>query len=270
MKAVDDLGRCVALARRPEKIVSLVPSITETLWAFGAGPRIAGVTRYCIDPPEARRAPRVGGTKNPDCDAILALEPDLVLMSEEENRLEDFRRLEGSGVAVFVSMPRRVEDVVGWALRLGELVECADAARRLDVEIREAADEVRAGVVAAGPPALVFCPIWKKPWMTFNADTYASSVLDVCGGRNVFADAAIRYPKVELEEARRRRPELVLLPDEPYPFGARDLADVAPLLAPGGPARRAGIVDGQALSWYGARTPRGLRVMREAILGGNG
>ena len=264
----DDQQRPVLLEHPPQRIVSLVPSISETLWHLGVGSSLVGVTRYCIDPVEVRALPRCGGTKNPDCEKIVALQPDLVFMSEEENRREDFDLLVSRGLRVFVSFPRRVDEVADWVRRVGSVVARVDPAeslaREIEVEVRRLA-----AATAGVDRTRVFCPIWKNPWMSFNADTYVQPMLEVCGADNVFAEAPQRYCEVTLDEASARTPALVLLPDEPYPFSARHLVDVEPLIQPRGPAHAARVVDGRALSWYGARTPAGLRAIRQSILGGH-
>jgi ABC-type Fe3+-hydroxamate transport system substrate-binding protein len=268
MKVIDDRGHDLSWRQAPRRIVSLVPSISETIWHLGVGERLIAVTRYCTDPPAVRSLPTCGGTKNPNCEQIAALRPDLVLMSEEENRIEDYQWLQARGIPVFVSFPKRVNEVGGWISRLGRAVDCSVAAEALAAEVDRAVAAVQERTARRPRPLRVFCPIWKKPWMTFNADTYADDVLRVCGGENVFADVGQRYPVITLVEAAARAPALVLLPDEPYPFGDKDLPDLRDLLPPGGPARAAHVVDGQALSWYGVRTPRGLAIIEEALFGG--
>lgn len=264
----DDRGQAFTCAEPPQRIVSLVPSISETLWHLGVGERLVAVTRFCTDPPEVAALPRCGGTKNPDVARIAALHPDLLLMSEEENRIEDFHTFVGQGLRVFVSFPRGVADVPDWIRRLGAVVACEAAAERLATAVETTARRLDREV-AGTRRCRVLCPIWKRPWMTFNADTYAHSVLAACGGDNVFADAHERYFSFALDAVPPRDPELILLPDEPYPFSTRDLPEIEVLMQPRGTARAATIVDGQALSWYGWRTPSGLRVIRNAIAGGN-
>jgi ABC-type Fe3+-hydroxamate transport system substrate-binding protein len=268
VRVADDRGRELRWDTPPRRIVSLVPSVSETVWRLGAGDRLVGVTRYCTEPPEARGIPRCGGTKSPDLDRIAALEPDLVLLSEEENRLEDFDLLVAGGTPVFVSFPRKVDQIADWLRRLGRAVACEAAAEAAAVEVEQSLRDLRARVARRACRPRVFCPIWKRPWMSFNADTYTHAVLEACGAENVFAAEEARYCNVTLGEAAARRPDLVLLPDEPYPFAEKDIPDLGPLLAPRGSAGRVRIVDGQALSWYGARTPRGLRAIEDAVCGG--
>ena len=218
------------------RVVSLVPSVTETLLAWGVSP--AACTRFCEQPD----LPHVGGTKDPDVAAIVGLAPDLVVMCVEENRREDAggpgRRRRGDGVAVDRRGGRRgagVADAGGAGRRRGR-----DARRR------------RAG---AGPPvARAFVPIWKRPWMSLAGGTYGSSLLAAArGGQRVrrCRPGGDRYPTVTLDEARARRPDVVLAPSEPYPFAERHvplLEEVAPVV----------LVDGQDLFWWGVRTPAAL------------
>jgi len=251
---------------RPRRIVSLVPSLTELLFALGAGDAVIGVTRYCTEPADRVEAlTKVGGTKTPNLRAILDLAPDLVIMNVEENRREDFEALQSAGVPLFVSEPKTVADGIALIARLGAAVGEPERGRTL-------ADEQAAGVAAvhadvarrAQPPIRYFCPIWKKPWMTFNADTYAHDVLRVAGGENVATDRPQRYPEVGLVAIAARAPEIVLLPDEPYPFRERDLPALA-LLAetPALAAGRVHLVDGKALAWYGPRIAAGVALFAE-------
>src|SRR5262249_30801378 len=132
---IDDLGRSVELVAEPQRIVSLVPSLTETLFAIGAGPAVVGVTRWCVEPAASvATVPKVGGTKNPDLARIAELAPDLVVMNAEENRREDFTALVDAGLTVFVTEPKTVADGVRSIVQLGELSGRIDRAARLAEE----------------------------------------------------------------------------------------------------------------------------------------
>jgi ABC-type Fe3+-hydroxamate transport system substrate-binding protein len=225
----------VTAAAASPRVVSLVPSVTETLLAWGVAP--VACTRFCEQPD----LPHVGGTKDPDIDAIVALAPDLVVMCVEENRREDADALAAAGVRTASLAIDGLADVPP-ALRMLAGLTGAEAA---------AAEDVTAADAALGelPPTRLraFVPIWKRPWMTLAAGTYGSSLLASVGVANVFADATTRYPTVTLDEVRARRPDVVLAPSEPYPFGERHVPlfdDVAPVV----------LVDGQDLFWWGART----------------
>ena len=210
------------------RVVSLVPSVTETLLAWGIEP--LACTRFCEQP--ALR--HVGGTKDPDIAAVVALRPDLVVVNDEENRREDADALVAAGLDVHVVVVRAVHDV---APALAEL-----AAR--------AGVRFEAWTLPEPRPVTrrAFVPIWRRPWMTLNADTYGSSVLRLLGVENVFADAVERYPTVSLEDAVARGADVVLAPTEPYPFGERHVAELS-AVAP------VELVDGKDLFWWGVRTP---------------
>jgi ABC-type Fe3+-hydroxamate transport system substrate-binding protein len=252
----------------PPRIVSLVPSLTEALFSLGMGDRVVGVTEYCVHPAEAVAAlPKLGGTKNPDVAAIVALRPDLVLANREENKRRDVERLEAAGVPVWVTYPRTV---VEGARLLRELAE--RGGRRAEiaslVEPLEAALE-QARAQRPARPTRVFCPIWKRPWMSVGRDTYADDLLTVCGGENVFgARDERRYPLVTEEEILEAAPEVIVLPDEPYAFGPRDAAELGRLEVPAARSGRIHLIDGTLVSWYGPRTRRAIETLRPLLTGG--
>ena len=223
------------------RVVSLLPSTSETLIAWGITP--VAVTRFCEQP----GLPTVGGTKDPDVAAIVALAPDLVVMDTEENRREDADALTAAGMAVHVTRVHSVGDV-------------ASALEGLAAAVGDGAFEAPASDEAApgSRRRLAFVPIWRRPWMTINDDTYGSSALAAAGIDNVFGDHDERYPTVTLEEVVSRRPDLVVAPSEPYPFGERQRAEletVAPVV----------FVDGQDLFWWGVRTPAALDRLAAAL-----
>jgi len=247
------------------RIVSLVPSLTETLASWGLIDRLAGRTRYCVAPSGAiERVETVGGTKNPDITRIRELHPDLVVVNREENRREDYDELIAAGLRVHVTHPRSVEEAAEMLEELGRAVGVPERGAELARRCRAARD---AAVAARGgaPPVSAFCPIWRNPWMTFCDATYIGDVLTVGGMRNVFGETRGRdFFEVELEEVRRREPELVLLPDEPYVFTEKHARELETL----GIGARHVLVSGKHLSWYGSRMPFAIeqisRVARRA------
>lgn len=249
---MDALGRAMVLAGKPRRIVSLVPSHTETLFALGAGQRVAGVTRYCTAPAEAVASlPKVGGTKRVRVDRVLEIGPDLVIANKEENRREDIEALAARGIPVYVTHPRTVAEGIDSIEVLGSLLGSEEAATRIVNPLRARLEELRRREPTR--TRRVFVPIWRDPWMTIGRDTYIHDLLALAGGENVFADLPDRYPTVEIDEVARRGPQIVLLPDEPYAFGESDRAELSrgPLAALDPGAIR--LVDGQLLSWYGPR-----------------
>jgi ABC-type Fe3+-hydroxamate transport system substrate-binding protein len=238
----------------PDRIVSLVPSLTEALFAFGAGERIVGRTRYCLWPPRAvGKVPTVGGTKKVDVDRVLELEPDLIVAVREENSRENVEKLEEAGVPVFVGVPESVEGAIDLLWELAERVEAPRSEAVLD-PIERVYGRLRN---ETGGTRRVFVPIWKRPYMSVGSDTYVHDVLETCGGENVCGNST-RYPIVTLEEVEAAQPEVVLLPDEPYPFCAEDLPEFYALDIPAAHEDRIHLVDGKLLTWYGPRMASSL------------
>lgn len=264
MQFVDELQRIIDVPTPPRRIVSLVPSITETLFAFGIGERVVGVTEYCTHPPdEIAKITKIGGTKNPQLEAILALSPDIVIVNDEENRQEDFTWLTEHGLTLYVTAPRTVADGIEMIEKLGEVLDCQTTSDPLVARLRAVYERVT-NEFDQGPRLRVFCPIWRKPWMAFNADTYADSMLWCCGGENIFREKAERYFSTTLEEVAALAPDVVLLPSEPYPFTTKHFQFLKSLADT--PAGRAGhfyCIDGMALCWYGPRIADGLEQLSE-------
>ncbi|HTY80033.1 MAG TPA: helical backbone metal receptor [Candidatus Bathyarchaeia archaeon] len=257
---LDALGDSLTLPAPPRRIVSLVPSVTELLFALGAGPAVAGCTVFCTEPAEGvATKPRIGGEKNPRLEAIRDLGADLVVANVEENVRGDVETLRSWGIAVYVIYPRRVVDGIRLVRELGELTGHADEGRRMAADLLGALEASRLQLQGR-TPRRVFYPIWRRPWMTISRDTYAHDMLHVCGGLNVFAGSETRYPEVTLEEVAQRAPEVILLPDEPYRFRRAHLADFD---AHGDvPAVRFGrlhLIDGKLATWYGPRIAQALR-----------
>ena len=250
----------LVLPAAPRRIVSLVPSITEILFALGRGDAVAGCTVYCTEPAEGvAGTARVGGEKNPRLDAIRALGADLVVANVEENLREHVETLRGWGIPVYVTYPRTVAAGIRLVRELGEVTGAAERGAAIAGELEAALARAQAARGAAGRRR-VFCPIWRKPYMTIGRDTYAHDMLAACGGDNVFADRPGRYPAVTLEDVAAAAPDVILLPDEPYRFRRVHVADFAAY--PAVPAVRDGrvhLIDGKLLTWYGPRIAAALR-----------
>ncbi len=239
----DARGKPFELEYPPKRVVSLVPSLTETLFDLGAGDEVVGVTEFCVFPENLDR-PRLGGTKNPRVDAIRALRPDLVHMNLEEN-LERHARAIEEFTPVFVTEPKSVADVIALITTLGEI---HDRKQRANEIVREIETEL------ASMPRRQFtfaCAIWKRPWMWCGGDTYVSNLIECAGGRNVLA-AEKRYPARAPESVKA---DVIFLPDEPYVFTEADAREFD--------ARVIGPFPGHLFTWHGTRTLLGLRFLRE-------
>ncbi|HXQ56316.1 MAG TPA: helical backbone metal receptor [Actinomycetes bacterium] len=261
-QVTDARGASVGLPDRVERVVSLVPSLTEWLVVAGVGERLVGVTDWCLEPADALAGlPRVRGTKNPDLAAIRRLEPDLVVANAEENRRLDVQRLEAALTAVFVTMPTTVAGAVAELRDLAAAVGDLPGAAALDAEaVAAVADAYHR---RPGRRVRYACAVWRDPWMWLGRRTYAADLLGLAGGEPVLDDPASRYPRLDPGALAALGPEVVLLPSEPYEFAAADAEEVAATF--GGP--RVELVDGRALTWYGPRIPAALASFRQ-LLGG--
>nr|WSY56193.1 helical backbone metal receptor [Streptomyces sp. NBC_00886] len=233
------------------RVVSLVPSLTEAIAATLPG-ALVGATDWCSHPPHLD-VTRVGGTKNPKLDPILALAPDLVIANEEENREPDLTALREAGVEVLVTEVRDVPQAFRELTRVLDACGAPPRPRWLD-------EAQRAWERLPSPErrTTAVVPIWRRPWMVLGRDTFAGDVLARLGADNVYAAHEDRYPRIPLEELRAAAPDLVVLPDEPYRFTADD-----------GPEAFAGLpcalVGGRHLTWYGPSLAEAPRVLSEAL-----
>ena len=280
--------RALHLNTPPERVVSLVPSLTESLFDLGLGQSVVGITDFCIHPSDQlSELKRLGGPKNPNIAEIIALEPELVLVNQEENTRQTVTALEDAGLAVWVTFPKTVRQCLDVLWAIVGIFRNQESAVRLQtlekgVEWAEAAQADR-------NPRRYFCPIWQQPeqtgisWMmTFNKNTYMHDLLRLAGGLNIFAqrqrlypleaDLGLvqaqesgerdrRYPRVTLDEIRKAEPEIILLPSEPFAFTKTHRQEIETLLERT-PAVREGwifMVDGSLLTWHGTRLARSLQ-----------
>jgi len=238
------------------RIVSLCPSLTELVFDLGLGEDLVGITDYCVHPAGGVASiEKVGGTKTPAVERIADLRPDIVLLNEEENRREDEATLTGAGVRCLTTFPRTSLETAEMVRTIGAALERRQEAERIagDIEQRTAhvVDQARGRTTIRWAYL-----IWRKPWMSVNADTFSSALLDQAGGRNVFAEREARYPQIALDELRAADPDLVLLCTEPFPFAEQHIEELA--RDTGLASERFVIADGEYLSWHGSRTPAGV------------
>lgn len=244
----------------PQRIVSLVPSHTESLYDLGLPDRVVGRTRFCVHPkPWVDSIPVVGGTKDAKLKRILELKPDLVLADKDENPKALIESLEDAGVAVLWSEIDSVPDAAQFLEQLGERCGVPDTAHLVAESILRTLLQVHN---ASEPVLPVFCPVWYAPWMTFNRTSYCHAMLEAAGLHNVFGDAdGTKYFEIAADDVAQSEAEWTLLPTEPYPFHKRREEVVTSDLGRAGGPGRVRIIDGEALTWFGTRTLRGLREM---------
>ena len=265
----------------PQTVVSLVPSMTESLFDLNLGGRLLARTDYCIYPEDKVQAvPTLGGTKNPDIQRIIALAPDIVISNQEENRKEDVEALRAAGITVWLTFPRTVADVFKILWDTMYLFDETSMSARVRL-IEYTYDWVSniSAAKEADDPTTVFVPIWHDPLMTINANTYMHDLLRVVGGTNVFAERErryplkadigeadayaaddpraagrdTRYPRVTWDEVQAAQPDVILLPSEPFHYSSEHLPAFEQLDVPAAHNKRVHLVDGSYLSWHGTR-----------------
>jgi ABC-type Fe3+-hydroxamate transport system substrate-binding protein len=237
---VDDLGEPVPLSGPPARVISLVPSLTEAIEASRPG-LVAGATDYCTHP-VGLDVPRVGGSKYPDVDAVLALRPELVVANAEENRPEDVERIRADGIPVWVTAAApSVPDGLGSVRRL-----LTQGLSIPEPDWLLAAENAWRDVPPARTTAVI--PVWRRPWVMVGRDTFAGDVLRRLGVANAYAADRERYPRPAIEAVRAKlaggEADLVVLPDEPYEFTEDDGPDAFPGV-------RCVLVSGRLLTWCG-------------------
>ena len=264
----DDLGLPVSIPEAVSRVVSLVPSLTETVASCAPG-LLVGATNWCTHPGDLA-VTRIGGTKNPDIDATLALSPDVVLANEEENREPDLDALRSAGVAVWVTRIRDLPEALS-SLRRMITMACRQPS---PAWLGAAASAWQALPATGSPPApgslpapsrlpalsslAAVVPIWRRPWMVLGRDTFAGDLLARLGVRNVYAGHADRYPRVDINDLRTAGADLVVLPDEPYRFTASDGPEAFP-------GSRTALVSGRHLTWYGPSLTVAPAVLRRQL-----
>jgi iron complex transport system substrate-binding protein len=208
----DMTGREVVLAAPPARIVSLVPSVTETIFALGGEARLAGRTDWCDSPPAARDKPSVGGMINPSLEAIATLKPDLVIATDEGNREETAVQLRRLGIPTYLVHAHRVAEMLDMIARLGALVQRPDAVAPLVESIQARIDEVRRRVAGRRPPRVLYV-LWPEPLIVPGRASHITELIDLAGGRSITATVGESYVRLSLEAAVARAPDVIILAD---------------------------------------------------------
>lgn len=234
--------------KRPQRIISLVPSQTELLASIGLDERVVGITKYCIHPVHWQSEKVViGGTKNVDIEKIKSLQPDLVIANKEENIREQIELL-SQYCPVYVSDVHGLNTALEMILHVGLLVGSLMQAESLVHEIVLAFENLKKLMPATEKTLKIAYLIWRKPYMACGENTFINDMLQRCGWQNVFADKG-RYPSVTPEDLQQAAPDVVLLSSEPFPFAQKHIDELQVYL----PDTPTVLVDGEMYSWYGSR-----------------
>lgn len=235
------------------RIISLVPSLTELLIDLGLKKQLIGRTRFCINPAKhVLEIEIVGGTKNPNIEKIIKLKPDFILANKEENRKEDIDEL-SKHAEVHVTEIGTISEALLVIHELGNLFERKLEAGKLISDTNELLENRPKNRLLSTAYL-----IWKDPWMTIGKDTYIHDVLDTYRLENVFGRRS-RYPKTSLEELVEKNPDIILLSSEPYPFKEKHAEELRAVL----PAAKIELVNGEWFSWYGSRMPKSFKWMNK-------
>jgi ABC-type Fe3+-hydroxamate transport system substrate-binding protein len=228
----------------PQRIVSLVPSLTELLYALGLEEEVKGITRFCVHPAAWKQQKAIiGGTKQVHVNQVQALQPDLVIASKEENVKEQIEAI-AAFAPVWVTDIGNLEQALEAIEQLGQLCHRQQQARQLINAVMGGF----AGIPAPDTPIAAAYLIWQNPYMTVGGDTFIHDMMQRCGLQNAFGNTR-RYPVVTLEELAQSDCKVVLLSSEPFPFGEKHVAALQQQL----PRKLIYLVDGEMFSWYGSR-----------------
>jgi ABC-type Fe3+-hydroxamate transport system substrate-binding protein len=240
----DQTGHTIQLARKPQRIISLVPSQTELLFDLGLNEEVAGITKFCVHPQQwFNNKTRVGGTKHIKMDIVHQLQPDLIIANKEENVKEQVEELSGQ-YPVWISDVNTMEDAYEMITQVGALTGKERNALTLITKIKAKFASLVTG--NSKPKTAYF--IWQDPYMTVGGDTFIHTMLEAAGFDNIFKQLN-RYPEVSIDYLRNAGCELLLLSSEPFPFKQKHIDELQPHL----PGTKIILVDGEMFSWYGSR-----------------
>jgi iron complex transport system substrate-binding protein len=263
--ARDMTGRELTLAAPPKRIVSLVPSVTEIVYALGAERLLVGVTDFCDFPPEARTQPKVGGMVAPSLEAIVALKPDLVIATTEGTREDTVTQLSRLKVPVYLVTAHQVADVTSLITRLGELTGSASSAGPLVTRLEQRIEAVKKAVGPLARPRVLYV-LWPEPLIVPGRGALVTELIQIAGGQSLTADDPDAWPRYSLEAAVARSPEVILLANHGAGTGAVEVEKWRRLASL--PAVRSGrllSVNGDLMHRYGPRFVDGLEQLARAI-----
>lgn len=253
----DQTGHSFQLNKKPERIISLVPSQTEFLFDLGLENSIIGITKFCIHPKElTKKIQKIGGTKTLNLDLIISLNPDLIIANKEENTKEEIEFLK-SNFPVYISDIYTLSDALKMMKDIGEITNKSTEAKEIINKINSEFNLLNKSLINKK----VLYLIWKKPYMAAGKNTFINHIISLAGFNNIIEG---RYPELSFEEIKNYRADIILLSSEPYPFKDKHIEELKSL------ASQVLLVDGELFSWYGSRlqyTPQYLNLLIEKING---
>ena len=262
---VDQAGRTLTLPASPRRIVSLVPSVTELLYAIGAQDALVGVTDFCDYPAEARRKPHVGDMISPNLETLVTLKPDLVVATRSGNREEIFDQLTRLGIPVYLVDPITVGDVLRLVSELGQLTGHRDGATAVEKDLGRRIAAVRERVAGRPHPRVLYV-LWPEPLIVPGKGSLVTELIALAGGASVTADQGQGYPRMSLEAAVGRAPEIIILARHGSRVGPAALTQWQRLESlPAIKSGRLYMADGDLMHRYGPRVVVGLESLARMI-----
>ncbi len=248
MHFTDQLNREIILTQYPQRIISLVPSQTELLFDLGLEKEVICITKFCIHPDSwFRTKERIGGTKMLDIEKIKSFKADLIIGNKEENEQEQILELMQTE-KVWMSDIKNLNDAIGMIREVGLLTNKDEKADQIAAEIVSCFSSLENEIREQSPKKVAYF-IWKKPWMAAGKQTFIDHMLNLCKLENVFSEADGRYPEVTMNELIEKKPDVIFLSSEPYPFAEKHLLELKAIC----PNAQIRLVDGELFSWYGSR-----------------
>jgi ABC-type Fe3+-hydroxamate transport system substrate-binding protein len=206
----DETGRTVTVPDHPHRVVCLVPSVTDTVFALGSGDDVVAVSDYTTHPREATKKPSIGGLVKPSIETILSFHPDLVLGTSIPGATETAAQLQNVGVPVYLVDPHGLSGILRSIDSVGEALNRAPQATALNASLRKRIEAVKAR--AAGKPELrVLVPVWYDPIITVGKNAFISQIVETAGARSITDDLLTDWPEVSMETVVTRAPEALLL-----------------------------------------------------------
>ena len=226
-EVIDETGRNVRIPQPVRRIVSLAPSLTETIYALGLEDRLVGDTEYCDYPPDARKKTKVGGGIDPSLEVIASLHPDLVLVTKSFNRLETTQSLDRLGISSYATDPHTVADIISSVKTLAAVLGVPEAGVSVAEEMQHRLDDLQQRIGSL-PPERVLFVVWTQPLISAGKDTFLADALRHAGAVSII-DSSQGWPQVNLEEVARLQPDFLVFAESHSGDASREMAKLATL-----------------------------------------
>ena len=224
-EVVDEAGRTVRVPVLPLRIVSLAPSLTETVYALGLQERLVGDTDYCDYPPEAQKKTKVGGGINPNLEVIASLHPDLVLVTKSFNRLDTVRALDALGIPSYSTDPNTVDEIISSAQKLADVLGAPEAGKNMSENLQRRLAALQAKIDSLSQPRVLFV-VWTEPLMSIGKGTFVADALRKAGAHSI-VESAQNWPQMNLEEVVRLQPDYLVFAESHSNSAAHDFDTLA-------------------------------------------